>query len=193
MSPESKARSSYGPLPRRSTWLAGTTLMSLTLVLAGASSPVLAVAQPAKATTAANVADATDGEECRPGDNDGSCSDKPNGNGLLCNDIDAYRPNGEEVRAVTYNGETFAGIRSLTPSATPFVWSDLSDNADYPKGACSVAIVPQNGSFSVELLTKTGEIWRTECTITQGTPDTLVCNAPWVEGTTPFENGVMTP
>ncbi|MGW7357157.1 hypothetical protein ACWGI0_11095 [Streptomyces sp. NPDC054802] len=133
-----------------------------------------------------------DDDKCRPGDNDGRCPDQPNGNGLLCNDIDAYRPNvDEEVRAVTYHGQTFAGIRNLTPDATPFVWSDLSDNANYPEGACSVAITSQDGNVSVDVLTKTGEIWQTECTITQGVPDALACGAPWVEQTTPFENGLM--
>ncbi len=45
MSSENKARTYLGPLPRRATWLAGGTLASVALVLAGLVSPAVALAQ----------------------------------------------------------------------------------------------------------------------------------------------------
>ncbi|MFE9631564.1 hypothetical protein [Streptomyces sp. NPDC006463] len=64
MSPENRTRSVLGPLPRRSGWLTGGTLASLTLVMAGIAGPALATAQSMRAAETVNAATPTGGDHC---------------------------------------------------------------------------------------------------------------------------------
>ncbi|WP_051806851.1 collagen-like protein [Streptomyces sp. NRRL F-2664] len=104
----------------------------------------------------------------------------------LCLDIDAVRDNADrEFKAVIPgDGNTYAGVRELSAGGAtvgPWIWYDLTTNpmGNYPAGACGVAISHQANRLAVEVVTQTGQIWETFCTVNPGTPDTLTCNGVW--------------
>ncbi|WP_326589174.1 hypothetical protein [Streptomyces sp. NBC_01294] len=67
MSPENRTKSTLGPLPRRSSWLAGGTLASLALVMVGISSPAFAAAESIQAAETVTAASPTGGgDKCKP-------------------------------------------------------------------------------------------------------------------------------
>ncbi|MFD6972233.1 hypothetical protein [Streptomyces sp. NPDC059979] len=67
MSPENRTKSPLGPLPRRSSWLAGGTLASLALVMVGISSPAFAAAESMQAAETVKAASPTGGgDKCKP-------------------------------------------------------------------------------------------------------------------------------
>lgn len=176
MSPENRTRSTLGPLPRRSSWLAGGTLASLALVMAGISGPAFATAQGVPAAETVTAASTASGEECRDendeydprkadqagprgGGGDDGCKRGPKGptgprgpkgDPGPCSDVDAYRPNAAtDLKAVLSNGVAYAGIRDLTgaDAPTPFLWYDLTDDEeDFPNDACAISIAAQTNA-----------------------------------------------
>ncbi|MDD9377469.1 hypothetical protein M8Z33_12535 [Streptomyces sp. ZAF1911] len=97
-----------------------------------------------------------------------------------------YRPNAnDEVKGVIVDGAAWAGIRTLTPNVTPFEWNDLSDNTDYPDGACGIAVSNHNNQTHVEIVAPdpvipgATTVWETDCTVVNANPSTLTCTAAW--------------
>jgi hypothetical protein len=169
MNPENRSRSSLGPLPRRSAWLAGA---SVVLVLAGIASPAAAAAHSPTASDGVSVASPSAGDDClmvedgkavlSGGDNcRGDKGDKgPKGDPGPCNDIDLYNPflyTGEAPYEFTPT-QQFAGLlfdRDGAGGDPVEAWAGirnvpaLNDDADYqwadiseglPKDACSIAV-----------------------------------------------------
>ncbi|MET9320006.1 hypothetical protein ABZX75_07390 [Streptomyces sp. NPDC003038] len=206
MSSKNRARSIVGPQPRRAVSLAGGALASMALVLAGIATPA-AVAAP---SAAGAVAGPSAGDDCRgqqPNKGKGQAAKKgggdkcktgprgprgprgPQGPAGPCSDVDAYNPSAsQEVKAVLDRGTAFAGIRSLTPSPSDYIWYDLTDNngpnpsedPTYPAGACAISIAAQANNVSIEVLTTGGALYETTCDPqnVMGT-DTLVCTEIW--------------
>ncbi|MFF8269823.1 hypothetical protein ACF059_20875 [Streptomyces sp. NPDC016562] len=185
MSPENNTRSTLGPLPRRSGWLAGGTLASLALVMTGISGPAFASPQGAQAAQTVTTVSTVNGGKCsderddydprkadqagpRGGGGDEGCQGPtgptgprgPKGDPGPCSDVDAYRPNAAtDLKAVLSNGVAYAGIRDLTGAnaPTPFLWYDLTDTeTDFPRDACAISIAAQtNAAGGVSIQTLT--------------------------------------
>ncbi|MFJ3974619.1 hypothetical protein [Streptomyces sp. NPDC090021] len=109
-----------------------------------------------------------------------------------CTDVAAYKPNAAtEVKSVLIDGQAWVGIRSLTPAPPDeFEWYDLSDNTDFPEGACGISVSDQAGLVNVETVAPNGRVWETTCTVNPGNnPPTLTCDDDW----TPVNALVETP
>ncbi|MEV7556363.1 hypothetical protein [Streptomyces sp. NPDC089795] len=65
MTPENRPGPRLGPLPRRSGWMAGSTLASLALVLVGVASPAVAAAQSMQAAETVTTATSAGGGDCK--------------------------------------------------------------------------------------------------------------------------------
>jgi hypothetical protein len=93
---------------------------------------------------------------------------------------------------VTDNGQTFVGIRGETGGTLqPFTWTNLSGHPGYPGTAivCSTSVVEHGqgvvNPVRIDVLTTTGLVYETGCTVTPG-GDALDCdNNPWIQLTTP--------
>ncbi|MFG2974802.1 hypothetical protein ACGFYY_17675 [Streptomyces sp. NPDC048331] len=103
----------------------------------------------------------------------------------LCVDIDSVRDNNDrEFKAVVPgDGNTYAGIRELSNGGAtvgPWTWYDLTFNptGGYPADACGVSIGHQANRLVIEVVTETGLIYETFCTVQPG-PGTLTCNGVW--------------
>ncbi|MET8946044.1 hypothetical protein ABZX30_21285 [Streptomyces sp. NPDC004542] len=77
------------------------------------------------------------------------------------------------------NGQTFVGIRSVSPTVSPFQWYDLSNGLNYPTDTCSATVNNLGGNIAVQVLTTGGELWEMACTAIAGTPPTLSCSNVW--------------
>ncbi|MFJ9829266.1 hypothetical protein ACIRSU_33550 [Streptomyces sp. NPDC101160] len=93
----------------------------------------------------------------------------------------------DEVKGVISDGITYAGIRKIHPSVGEFTWYDLTDGdpkGSYPTNACSVSVGDHANGTSIQVLTTTGKVYETVCTVNPNT-DTLACDEVWTPLTSP--------
>ncbi|MFH7333879.1 hypothetical protein [Streptomyces sp. KHY 26] len=91
-----------------------------------------------------------------------------------------YNPSvSQEVAASVRNGQTFVGIRSVSPTVSPFHWYNLSTGLNYPTDTCTVTVNNLANNIAVQVMTASGQVWEMACTVIQGTPPTLSCSNVW--------------
>ncbi|WP_405978935.1 hypothetical protein [Streptomyces sp. NBC_00158] len=77
------------------------------------------------------------------------------------------------------NGTALAGVYDFNannPTQPAFTWYNLSGNSTgYPPNPCGITIAETGNDVIVEVVTTTGEIYETTCTVARGEPDLLVC------------------
>lgn len=83
------------------------------------------------------------------------------------------------MAAAVRNGQTFVGIRSVSPTVSPFHWYNLSTGFNYPTDTCSVTVNNLANNIAVQVLTNGGQVWEMACTVISGTPPTLSCSNVW--------------
>ncbi|MFJ6797476.1 hypothetical protein [Streptomyces sp. NPDC091268] len=210
MSSDNRSRL-LGPSPRRAAWLTGGTLASVALVLASIAAPAVATTTtagpgngdhcrgwgdddgdgPEKART--QTGKKAHGDDCQgptgprgprgPRGNTGATG--PAGPTGPCSDVDAYNPNAAtQYNAVLTGGKAYAGVRSNTPTVTPFTWYDLTNGGTppgtFPANACAISIGAQANLISIEVLTTGNQLYETTCNpgVVMGAP-VLACTKTW--------------
>ncbi|WP_220213407.1 hypothetical protein [Streptomyces shenzhenensis] len=83
------------------------------------------------------------------------------------------------MAAAVRNGQTFVGIRSVSPTVSAFHWYNLSTGLNYPTDTCSATVNNLGGNIAVQVLTTGGQLWEMACTAIAGTPPTLSCSNVW--------------
>lgn len=156
------------------------------------------------------LADDDDGD-CGSGDSNGSTGAQgpigATGPAGPCNDLDHYNPLVVEPvgthqfagaiidpdgSAGPLGAAAFAGIRTVPGGV--FDWENISDTGTtFPANACSIS-VSSNGlvnTASVQVLTTTGTVFETTCTLTfavvgpPAVPPSLACTEVWTQQVTP--------
>ncbi|WP_051767222.1 hypothetical protein [Streptomyces sp. NRRL S-37] len=91
--------------------------------------------------------------------------------------IDSYNRGSQQYTGVINpDSDIRVGTRDLQADPAPYTWSDLSDNQDAPTNACSITVTEQGNTLNVQVITTTGTVVETFCSVPG---NQLVCNDPW--------------
>ncbi|AZM62701.1 MULTISPECIES: hypothetical protein [unclassified Streptomyces] len=91
--------------------------------------------------------------------------------------IDSYNRGSQQYTGVVNPDRLISvGTRGLQPNPGAYTLSDLSDNEDAPTNACTVTVTEQGNTLDVQVITVTGAVVETFCTVPG---NQLVCDAAW--------------